>query len=230
MKKIGFIGVYDKTDMLINVAKILTLFNNKVLLIDSTNMQKAKYVVPTINPTVSYITSFEDIDIAVGFKSLEDIKRYIGVSSELPYDIVLVDCDCAESIDKFELRDTTRNYFVTAFDMYSMRKGLEILAGIDLEIELGRILFSKSILKEDREFLEYLSSDFKIKWDRDCIYFPTENGDMSVIAENQRVEKIKFRRLSVEYKDSIGYLVAQILEGISDTQIRKVIKALEKGV
>ena len=36
MKKIGFIGAYDKTDMLLNIAKILTTMKNRVLIIDST--------------------------------------------------------------------------------------------------------------------------------------------------------------------------------------------------
>ena len=55
MRKIGFIGAYDKTDMLLNIAKILTTMSKKVLIIDSTINQKAKYVVPTINPTISYV-------------------------------------------------------------------------------------------------------------------------------------------------------------------------------
>ena len=56
MKKIGFIGAYDKTDLLLNIAKILTTMNNRTLIIDSTINQKAKYVVPAIDPTISYIT------------------------------------------------------------------------------------------------------------------------------------------------------------------------------
>ena len=88
MKTVGFIGIYDKTDMLLNIAKILTIMEKKVLVIDSTISQKARYVVPAINPTVSYITSFEDIDVAIGFNNLEEIKRYIGISGELQYDFL----------------------------------------------------------------------------------------------------------------------------------------------
>ena len=33
MKKIGFIGAYDKTDMILNVAKIMTTMGHKVLLL-----------------------------------------------------------------------------------------------------------------------------------------------------------------------------------------------------
>lgn len=61
MKKIGFIGMYDKTDLILNIAKILTTMHKKVIVVDSTITQKAKYVVPVINPTVTYITDFEDI-------------------------------------------------------------------------------------------------------------------------------------------------------------------------
>ena len=34
MKKIGFIGAYDKTDMILNIAKIMTTMGNRVLVID----------------------------------------------------------------------------------------------------------------------------------------------------------------------------------------------------
>ena len=71
MKVIGFIGAYDKTDMMLNVAKIITTLGKRVLMIDSTLNQKARYVVPVINPTTSYITNFEDIDVAVGFENLK---------------------------------------------------------------------------------------------------------------------------------------------------------------
>ena len=55
MKKVGFIGMYDKTDLILNIAKILTTMKKRVIVVDSTLTQKAKYVVPVINPTITYI-------------------------------------------------------------------------------------------------------------------------------------------------------------------------------
>lgn len=40
MKKIAFIGSYDKTDFLLYVAKIITVLGKKVMIVDSTIMQK----------------------------------------------------------------------------------------------------------------------------------------------------------------------------------------------
>ena len=51
MRKIGFIGAYDKIDMMINVAKVLTECGKKVLVIDSSIAQKARYVVPSLEAT-----------------------------------------------------------------------------------------------------------------------------------------------------------------------------------
>lgn len=230
MRTIGFIGAYDKTDMLLNIAKILTTMKNKVLIIDSTIIQKAKYVVPAISPSTTYITSFEDIDIAVGFKKIEEIKNYSGITGELPYDILLVDTDTEERIEEFHLEMADINYFVTSFDMYSLKRGIEILSGLKVPINLTKILFAREILKEDNDYLNFLSVSYKVNWNEERIYFPIENGDLSVIAENQRVQKIKFKKLSVQYKDSLSFISQQILNQNSDSQIRKVIKMIERGV
>lgn len=230
MKKIGFIGAYDKTDMILNLSKLLTAMGKNVLMIDSTLNQKARYVVPAINPTISYITSFEDIDVAVGFNSLLDIQRYIGTNNELPYDIVLIDADTIEKIEGFELEKAEINYFVTSFDIYYLKKGLEILNNIKTPLNLTKILYSKDMLKEEDDYLNFLSLGYKIMWNNIRVYFPIENGDLSVISENQRVQKIKFKKLSVQYKDSLIYIAQQILGEKSDSNIRRIEKALEKGV
>lgn len=230
MKKVGFIGTYDKTDLLVNIAKVLTEMKNKVLIIDTTINQKAKYIVPAINPTVSYITSFEDIDIAVGFNNTEEIKEYIGVTKELPYDILLIDVDMPQKIEQFQLENAEKKYFVTSFDVYSLKKGLEILSNINTTMELTKILFSKEMLKEEDDYLNFLALGYKVIWNDERIYFPIENGDLSVIYENQRVQKIKFKRLSVQYKDSMGFIVQQILNQSNDSYVRRVIKGIERGV
>ena len=230
MKKVGFIGVYDKTDMILNLAKILTILGNKVLMIDSTVNQKAKYVVPSINPTTSYITNFEDIDVAIGFENEKQIKEYLGLTTEdLPYDILLVDADNYSRIKEYKLDKAFKNFFVTAFDLYSLRKGLEIFADIEKPMSLTKILYSKEILKEDDDYLNFLSSNYKVVWENDRIYFPIENGDHEVLMENQRVAKIKFKRLSAQYKDSLVYIVLGILN-TSEMNVRRAIKTIEKGV
>lgn len=232
MKKVGFIGAYDKTDLIIYVAKILTALNKSVLIVDATTTQKSRYVVPAINPTVKYVTEYEEIDIAVGFSGIEDIKEYLGVSEmqKLEYDIVLIDTDTQEWFENYNLQESDKNYFVTSFDIYSLKKGLEIISNLTNPIKLTKILFSKDMIKEEDDYLNYLSLGKKVIWEDYKIYFPMENGDLSVIYENQRVAKIKFKKLSIQYKDGLAYIAEEILGDISDMQVRRIIKNIEKGV
>ena len=232
MKKVGFIGTYDKTDLILNIAKILTTMRKKVIVVDLTLTQKAKYVVPVINPTLTYITNFEDIDVAVGFKNETEIKSYLGITEKekLPYDIMLMDVDDSEMIERFDLINDAKNYFVTAFDLYSLKRGLEVLSNLKTPMQLTKILFAKEILKEDDDYLNFLSLGYKVMWNEYRIYFPIENGDGTVLAENQRVAKIKFKKLSTQYKDGLVYIVGEILNDTSESQIRRAVKIIERGV
>ena len=232
MKKIGFIGAYDKTDLIIYVAKILETLNQKVLVIDATINQKARYVVPVISPTTEYVTEYEDIDIAVGFSNEESIKRYLGLADdqEMEYDIVLVDTDNYKGFEEFQLKDAQKNYFVTSFDLYSLKKGLEIINNLEEPVSLTKVLFSKEMLKEEDDYLNFLSLGCKVIWNEYRIYFPIENGDLSVIYENQRVAKVKFKKLSVQYKDGLAYIAEEILGDANETRVRKAIKTIERGV
>ena len=85
------------------------------------------------------------------------------------------------------------------------------------------------MLKEEDDYLNFLALGHKVVWNEYRIYFPIENGDLSVIYENQRLAKIKLKKLSVQYKDGLAYLAEEILGNVSEANVRKAIKAIEKA-
>ncbi len=86
------------------------------------------------------------------------------------------------------------------------------------------------MLKEEDDYLNFLSLGHKVVWNEDRIYFPIENGDLSVIYENQRIAKIRFKKLSVQYKDGLSYIAQEILEDASGSNVRRAVKLIEKGI
>lgn len=227
MKKVGFIGGYNKIDMLLYVAKMLTIAEKKVLLVDTTKEQTAKYIVPAINPTVSYITNYEDIDVAIGFNNLREIKEYL--SEELDYDFILVDIDNIQAFINYEMDNSFKNYFVTSFNVYSIKKGLEIIKELANPIELTKVIFAKQILDEENNYLDFLSLGYKVKWNDYRVYFPLEMGDESAIIDNQRLSRIKFSNLTSQYKESLMYITEEL---IGENEVNNFIKNLrnfEKG-
>ena len=228
MKKIGFIGAYDKTDMILSVAKVLAMANKKVLVLDNTITQKCKYVVPVINPTKSYITTYEDIDVAVGFENIEKLRQYLSLedNEKMEYDFFIVDTDSFEGLSTFGLQSAEKIYFATSFDTYSMRKGIEILSQLGVPTHMTRIFFSKDMLKEEEDYFDYLALGSKAIWDEEKLYFPLENGDFPAIMENQRISKIKLKNLSNEYKENIQFLANDIEPQIGERTIKNIIKEL----
>lgn len=230
MKNIGFIGAFDKLDLLLYLAKIFTMLKKKVVVVDTTLEQKSKYIVPFINPTKCYITRFEDIDIAIGFESYEEIERYIGSTENkrMNYDLALVSIDTIEGFEHFNNQDTIKNYFTTSYEAYSIRKGLEAICNIKHPIDLTRVVFSTQVNEEDNYYLEYLALGYKVRWDEKTINFPYDTKDMEVMIENQRTNKIRLRTLSQGYRDSLEYLVMDIMPNINLNELRKVMKIIEK--
>ncbi len=228
MKKVGFIGGYKKTDLLLYIAKMLIIAGKKVLVVDTTIEQRAKYIVPSIDPTFSYITNYEDIDVAIGFKEIDEIQEYLA-SKDPDYDYALIDIDRASTLLNFEMLNSFKNYFVTTFDLYSIKKGLETLSQIPEPMELTKIIFSKEILSEENEYLDFLSLGYKIKWDDYRVYFPFEMGDESAIIDNQRLARIKFKNLSPQYKESLMYIAEELLGEKEVNNFIKALKNFEKG-
>ena len=213
MKKVGFIGVYDKTDLILDISKLLTKNGKKVLFIDSTKDQKAKYIVPNILPTVSYVTTFEDIDVAIGFENIEQIAHYLGVDTEneFEYEYIFLDTD---------------NFDVTSFDGYSLRKGIELLKEINLPLKMTRLFFTKEMLKEEDEYFNYLTLELKEEWTDNKLYFLLENGDLAVHMENHRLQCIKLKNLSNEYRENIVYIVRELCTGLDEKMLRKMTKEI----
>ena len=132
--------------------------------------------------------------------------------------------DDIEKIKMFELTSSDQLYYVTSFSGYSLRKGIEILRKVDLPLRMTRVFFTKEMLKEEDDYFDYLTLDLKIKWNDNKIYFLLENGDLSAIMENNRLQCIKLRNLSIEYKENIVYMASQICPEVNERFYRKIVK------
>ena len=160
-----------------------------------------------------------------GFEDLESVKKYLGTES-LEYDIILIDVDSAQSFEQYNLKTAEQNYFVTNFDNYSLKKGLEIIGKMQQKVNMTKILFSKDMLPEEDDYLNFLSFYYAVEWNQYKAYFPYENGDGSAVIENQKAAKIRFRDLSQEYRSGLYAICGQIVPEVKDSELRKILKKL----
>ncbi len=141
-----------------------------------------------------------------------------------PYDYVLIDVDSGEKLETFDIKNAEKNYFVTTFDMYSLKKGMNIFQNLQEPITLTKILFSYQSSKVEEEYLNFISMPYKINWNEYNLYFKILGEDNRVFEDNQRIEKIRFRRLSPDFKSTLSYVVQDINKSESMMKIKKAMK------
>ena len=122
-----------------------------------------------------------------------------------------------------ELVKANKNYFVTGFDSYSLKKGLEIIGKMQDKILITKILFSLEMLEEEDDYLNFLSFYYAVKWDNEKIYFPCDSQDTSAIIENQRIARIRFKNLSETYKEGICEVVTDITPEAKRSDVKKIL-------
>ena len=229
MEKINFIGAYDKTDSIMYIAKILTEMKKKVIIVDATITQKTKYVIPTIDNRSEYIANYANIDFAIGFTNYNDIKTYLGMpqSAAFTYDYMLIDIDNSDLLNNFDVYSSKKNYFVTSFDLYALKKGVEVLKRLSLPVEM-KVYFSNLMSQSEDDYFNYIATGCRVKWNQDKIYFPLLNEDLDVIKENQRLSKIRFKGLSNEYKTSLMEWTQDICG--DSNGVKKACRQIERGV
>jgi len=230
MEKINFIGAYDKTDSIMYIAKILTEMKKKVIIVDATITQKTKYVIPTIDSRSEYIANYANIDFAIGFTNYNDIKTYLGMpqSAAFTYDYMFIDIDNSDLLNNFDVYSSKKTYFVTSFDLYALKKGVEVLKRLSLPVEIMKVYFSNLMSQSEDDYFNYIATGCRVKWNQDKIYFPLLNEDLDVIKENQRLSKIRFKGLSNEYKTSLMEWTQDICG--DSNGVKKACRQIERGV
>lgn len=116
-----------------------------------------------------------------------------------------------------------KNYFVTGFDSFSLKKGLEIIGKMEDKILMKKVLFSQEMLEEEDDYLNFLSFYYSVRWEEKKIYFPYEIGDNSAIIENQRIARIRFKNLSEAYKEGLTSITEDIIPEIKKGEIIRII-------
>lgn len=242
MKCIGFIGKTNKIEIVQFVAKIINTFGSKVIVVDATAEQRTRYTIPAImgmENQSQYIVQHDNIDIAVGFSNMLELKKYLLSKGEdfNEYDYVLVDTDVEEMIEEYDLKSANNLFFVSSFDKYDAKKGIELLkflcasmrrANPEGILEIEKVLYYSELNSADSKYIDRLAENLPINW-KNVIDYPYDQGDLSANIRNQYASKLDLKYLSKQYKDALLNTAKVILGEENSALLKKVMKAIEKN-
>lgn len=216
MEVAGFVGTFDKKDLLLDLAKVLEIMKYKVLIIDATTQQRLRYIVPRINRnTITYVSEYQGIDVALGFMNVPQIMQYLG-TTELSYDIVLIDTDNIQTFNSFGLATLKKLFLVTSYDAYELGKMLEIVRYIQNPITATKVIYSADITRDQQKYMDSQIKKTNVKLSEDIVEFADSIEDRKATLENQLVREIRFKNHSESYKYSLEYLTDLVGDGLID--------------
>ena len=227
MEQIGFIGFYDKKDILLNIGKIFSYLGKKTLIVDATMMQRMRYIVPKVsaNNSITYVSEYQGTDVAVGFMNLGQIAQYLG-TNQLNYDFIIIDSDNIQTMYSFMIPNMKKIFYVTSYDKFEVEKSKELFANINRPMILTKVAISSNLNADESNFLVHTLENNYIKFDKDKeVLFEDSDKNRAVILQSQLVNEISFRKFTNTYKDSLEYITALISEGdIQQSEIRRIIR------
>ena len=227
MEQIGFIGFYDKKDILLNIGKIYSCIGKRTLVVDATMMQRMRYIVPNVsaNHSITYVSEYEGTDVAVGFMNLGQIAQYLG-TNQLNYDFIIIDSDNIQTMYSFMIPNMKKIFYVTSYDKFEVEKSKELFANINRPMILTKVAISSNLNADESNFLVHTLENNYIKFDKDKeVLFEDSDKNRAVILQSQLVNEISFKKFTNTYKDSLEYITALISEGdIQQSEIRSIIR------
>jgi len=242
MKSIGFVGQMDNNGIVLCISRLIASFGYKTLLIDATSTQKTRYTVQRpieMSKLEQYITSYDSVEVAVGFSNMLEIKKYMLSNGEdfNDFEYVIINTDREEMCEEFDIKNANKIFFTSTFDLYDLKRGVELLKYVcatkrredtSATLNVNKILMYTEIKSQGNVYINTLTKDLPVSWEGEDITLSYDDGDLSAFIQNQYTNKIEFKNISRQTKEGIAEAVIRIT-GEPKDRVTKALKNVEKN-
>lgn len=241
MKSIGFVGQMENSGLVLCVARLVNAFGKKVIYIDATKEQRTRYTVPVIlagSKQEQYVVQYDNVEVAVGFNNILELKKYMITKGEdfNDFDYVFINTDREEMCEEFDIKNANNIFFTSTFDKYELNRGIELLKFIcatkrreetEAKLSVSKVLTYTQIKTADNKYIDNLAASIPVVWDEKDIVLSYDEGDLSAYIQNQYSNKIEFKNLSTQTKEGIVEIACRIT-GEEKDRMKKAVKNVEK--
>lgn len=228
MKQVGFIGSYDKKDLLLYIGRVLTNIGRKVLIIDATMMQRMRYIVQNTsrNKSMTFVSEYLGIDVAVGFMNLGQIAAYFKTNN-LPYDLIMIDSDNPQTYTTFMIPAMKNVFLVTSFDQAEINRTIEMLKVVKHPESITTVAMSADLSSSQEKALLHKLKEMNLKISKHKVQFADTNVDRKAILHNQLVRELRMKNHTNTFRDSLEYVTSLVADELAQqSEIRKEIKKM----
>ena len=232
-KIIGMVGYVNKTELIINLAKVLRLAGKSVLVIDGTIEERMRYSVPAFNNSdKEYLTNYDDVDYALGFRSIEAIKEYIckKTSNADSYDIILIDIDNVKAYEDFYKENFTRTFFFIEYLNISIGKNEELLKAstshenLERKPVLTQVVYKQYVTRASEKYFINKILEYPVEWNEMSYELPYMDQDKIADIETEQSGYVDLNRHTKQFINMVTDMASDIIGDVQASDIRKIIK------
>lgn len=233
MRAIGMCGYIDKYDLIMAIAKTITIMGKSVLVVDATTDDKYKYIVPSItNNEEKYITQYGEVDFATGFKTYEELTEYMNANNLdiEKYSFVLFDIECAEKYSAFSSKKMDKLYMFIDSNLVSVGKNAEIVSQMrkqngEEEVEITKVFYRAYMTRAATNYLEEKVSNYGVKWTEKTYDVTLDEQDTMINIDSEYSGLIDIRKHTKQY---IMYLCEFVSKLLGDEDEKNILKEIKR--
>lgn len=237
-KVIGLVGYVNKTEYIINLAKVLSITGKSVLVIDGTVEERLRYSIPAFNNSEKeYLVHFDTVDYALGFRSIESIKEYIckKTSNADSYDIILIDIDNVEAYEDFRQENFSKTFFFIEYSNISIAKNEELLKvissyeALERKPVLTRVIFQQYASRASEKYFEDKILSYEVDWNETSYELQYFDQDRIADIEFEQSGYIDMNRHTRQFINLVTDMASDIIGDVQSGEIRKMVKMYTRG-
>ncbi|MEK5057595.1 hypothetical protein ACFSVM_13515 [Paenibacillus shunpengii] len=232
MKSYVFAGPSNKTDLLLNFSKILSVSGYRVILVDGTVDGRYRYCIEEGHSTPA-VTEYEGFDVATGYRQFNEVEQaLLEMNEDVLYDFMILDIELAEFLNTDQWLSATARVWATDYSRKTLECGKAWIKELCSQLSADRLppfyrLYLDAVDTHIESYIWAYYEDSPIDFQGSPVSFRLDELDTAVRLENEHHRRRSFRHYSRHYKKSLAELM-EMVAGFEPAETRRAIQMRER--
>ncbi|GAK39499.1 hypothetical protein PUW24_23960 [Paenibacillus urinalis] len=232
MKSYVFAGPCDKTDLLLNMSKILSVSGYRVILVDGTVDGRYRYCIEEGHSTPA-VTEYEGFDVAIGYRQFNEVEQaLLELNEDVLYDYVIFDIELTGFLNTDQWLSAAARVWTTDYSRMTLECGKAWIKELCSQMVVDRLppfykLYIEAVDTHIESYIWAYYEDSPIEFQGSPVWFRSDELDTAVRLENEHHRRRSFRHYSRDYKKSLAELM-EMVAGIEPAETRRALQSRER--
>lgn len=232
VKSYVFAGPCSKTDLLLNLSKILSVSGFRVILVDGTVDGRYRYCIEEGHSAPAVI-EYEGFDVAIGYRQFNEVEQALfEMNEDVFYDFAIFDIELKEFINMDQWLSASARVWATDYSRMTLECGKAWIEELCSQLSVDHLppfykLYIEAVETHIEPYIWSYYDDSPIEFQGSPVWIRSDELDTAVRLENEHHRRRSFKHYSRHYKKSLAELM-EMIAGFEPAETRRAIQSRER--